>query len=194
MTNSRGTVGRGQVRSPANAEGDEAPEDFLEAAASGDTHAFGELYRRFSPRIFALCLRMTGQRESAEDCTQDCFVSAWKALPGFERRSSFTTWLHSIAVRAVLSKRRGLRLLPEVAVPASGVPDVTQIGAHEPPLDMERAIAALPQGARHVLVLVGIYGYTHAEAAQTLGVAEGTCKAQLHRARALLVSALGLED
>ena len=58
----------------------------------------------------------------------------------------------------------------------------------------ERAIAALPDGARHVLVLVGIYGFSHAEAASALGVAEGTCKAQLHRARQLLSSNLGLEE
>jgi RNA polymerase sigma-70 factor (ECF subfamily) len=74
------------------------------------------------------------------------------------------------------------------------LPDVADPGAEAAPLDLERAIAALPERARHVLVLVGIYGFSHAEAAATLGVAEGTCKAQLHRARSLLVDALGLEE
>jgi RNA polymerase sigma-70 factor (ECF subfamily) len=94
----------------------------------------------------------------------------------------------------VLARRRGLRVQYEVAEPASGLPDVADPGSESPPLDIERAIAALPAGARHVLVLVGIYGFSHAEAAQTLGIAEGTCKAQLHRARGLLAVALGVEN
>jgi RNA polymerase sigma-70 factor (ECF subfamily) len=61
-------------------------------------------------------------------------------------------------------------------------------------LDVERAIGALPEGARRALVLVGIYGFSHAEAAAMLGIAAGTCKAQLHRARSLLATALGLEE
>jgi RNA polymerase sigma-70 factor, ECF subfamily len=81
----------------------------------------------------------------------------------------------------------------EVAEPAGGLPDVADPGRGPPPLDAERAIANLPEGARHVLVLVGLYGYSHAEAAELLGLAEGTTKAQLHRARALLADALGLE-
>src|SRR6202041_515918 len=96
-------------------------------------------------------------------------------------------------VHPVLARRRGLRVRYEVAEPDSGLPEVADPGGDGPPLDIERAIAALPEGARHVLVLVSIYGFSHAEAAQTLGIAEGTCKAQLHRARGLLAAALGVE-
>jgi RNA polymerase sigma-70 factor, ECF subfamily len=169
------------------------PVDLIAAAAGGDLAAFERLYRRYSPRVYGLCLRLTGQREAAEDCTQESFVAAWRSLGGFEQRSRFSTWLHRIAVHTVLAKRRGLRLEYEVAEPASGLPDVPDPGGGAPPLDLERAIAALPDGARHVLVLVGIYGFSHAEAARSLGLAEGTCKAQLHRARGLLSAALGLE-
>jgi RNA polymerase sigma-70 factor (ECF subfamily) len=168
------------------------PADLIAAAVGGDLVAFEHLYRQFSPRVYGLCLRLTGQREAAEDCTQESFVAAWRALAGFERRSRFSTWLHRIAVHTVLARRRGLRVEYEVAEPASGLPEVAA-GGDEPPLDLERAIAGLPDGARHVLVLVGIYGFSHAEAALALGVAEGTCKAQLHRARGLLAAALGLE-
>jgi RNA polymerase sigma-70 factor (ECF subfamily) len=115
-------------------------------------------------------------------------------LAGFEQRSRFSTWLHRIAVHTVLARRKGLRNEYEVAEPASGLPDVADPGGGGPPIDLERAIARLPEGARHVLVLVGIYGFSHAEAADALGVAEGTCKAQLHRARGLLAAALGLEE
>src|ERR1700733_11487277 len=169
------------------------PLDTIAAAAAGDMAAFEQLYRQFSPGIYGLCLRLTGQREAAEDCTQESFVAAWRALTGFEQRSRFSTWLHRIAVHTVLARRRGLRVAYEVAEPATGLPEVADPGS-EAPLDLERAIAALPDGARHVLVLVGLYGFSHAEAAQTLGVAEGTCKAQLHRARGLLAVALGVEN
>jgi RNA polymerase sigma-70 factor (ECF subfamily) len=169
------------------------PVELIAAAADGDLVAFEHLYRQFAPRVYGLCLRLTGQREAAEDCTQESFVAAWRALRDFEQRSRFSTWLHRIAVHTVLARRRGLRVQYEVAEPASGLPDVADPGGEAPPLDLERAIARLPEGARHVLVLVGIYGFSHAEAARTLGVAEGTCKAQLHRARGLLATALGLE-
>jgi RNA polymerase sigma-70 factor (ECF subfamily) len=169
------------------------PAELIVAAAGGDLMAFESLYRQFAPRVYGLCLRLTGQREAAEDCTQESFVAAWRSLAGFEGRSRFSSWLHRIAVHTVLSRRRGLRMEYEVPEPASGLPEVADPGGGAPPLDLERAIAGLPAGARHVLVLVGIYGFSHAEAAHTLGIAEGTCKAQLHRARSLLGAALGLE-
>jgi RNA polymerase sigma-70 factor, ECF subfamily len=184
----------GTVRQFAEASNTEAePTAVIVSAVAGDLPAFEALYRQFAPRIYGLCLRLTGQREAAEDCTQESFVAAWRALAGFESRSRFSTWLQRIAIRTVLSRRRGLRFSREVAEPAAGLPDLPDSGG-APPLDLERAIAALPEGARHVLVLVGIYGYSHTEAASALGVAQGTCKAQLHRARSLLSEALELEQ
>ncbi len=182
-----GPVGPVQLR---QFDGDIEPVHTISAAVDGDVEAFGQLYARFAPRVFGLCLRLTGQREAAEDCTQEAFVAAWRALDRFERRSRFSTWLQRIAVRTVLARRRGLRFRNEVAEPADGMPDVADPGAGAPALDVERAIARLPQGARHVLVLVGIYGYSHSEAAEMLGLAEGTCKAQMYRARSLLSAAL----
>lgn len=187
-------MGSVQIQQPVGTIEAAEPVETIAAAVAGDVSAFEQLYRQFSPRIYGLCLRLTGQREAAEDCTQESFIAAWKALARFEQRSRFATWLHRIAVHTVLARRRGLRVAYEVAEPATGLPDLADPNAGAPPLDLERAIAALPEGARHALVLVGIYGYSHAEAADTLGVAEGTCKAQLHRARGLLASTLGLED
>jgi len=169
------------------------PVGLISAAVAGDVTAFEQLYRQFAPRIFGLCLRLTGQREAAEDCAQEAFIAAWRALPRFEHRSEFSTWLQRIAIRTVLARRRGLRVTREVAAPADGLPDLPDPGSGAPPLDVERAIAGLPDGARHVLVLVGLYGFSHAEAAAALGVTEGTCKTQLHRARGMLTAALGLE-
>jgi RNA polymerase sigma factor (sigma-70 family) len=165
----------------------------IAAAAGGNLAAFETLYRQYAPRVFGLCLRLTGQREAAEDCAQEAFMAAWRGLARFEQRSSFATWLQRIAIHTALGRRRGLRVVREVAEPAGGLPDTADPGSEPPPIDMERAIDALPDGARHVLVLVGIYGFSHAEAAATLGVSEASSKTQLHRARSLLTAALGLE-
>jgi RNA polymerase sigma-70 factor, ECF subfamily len=156
------------------------PVGLIAAAAGGDLVAFEHLYRQFAPRVYGLCLRLTGQREAAEDCTQESFVAAWRALGDFQQRSRFSTWMHRIAVHTVLARRRGLRVEYEVPEPRSGLPDVADPAGEGVPLDLERAIA-------------GLHGFSHAEAARTLDVAEGTCKAQLHRARGLLAAALGLE-
>lgn len=172
---------------------DQAEESgMLTAAAGGDRGAFERLYRRHVGRVHGLCLRLTGQRETAEDCVQDTFVQAWRGLGRFEGRSAFTTWLHRIAVNAVLSRRRGLAQTLEITVEA--LPnDLERTGMDAaPPLDLEAAILALPERARHVLVLVGIYGFSHAEAAESLGIAVGTSKAQFHRARRLLAAQLEL--
>src|ERR1700728_4143402 len=117
------------------------PLDTIAAAAAGDMAAFERLYRQFSPRIYGLCLRLTGQREAAEDCVQESFVAAWRGLGRFEKRSRFSTWLQRIAIRTVISRRRGLRNQHEVAEPSTGLPDRPDPEAGAPPLDLERAIA-----------------------------------------------------
>jgi RNA polymerase sigma-70 factor (ECF subfamily) len=165
------------------------------AAAGGSARAFEALYRRHSARVHALCLRMTGNVATAEDCTQEAFVQAWRHLPRFETRSAFGTWLHRIAVNAVLqqARRRQESLGHEDSVEREVADVLPDPVASDPARghDLEAAIASLPPGARHVLVLVGVYGHSHEEAAEMLGVAVGTCKAQLHRARALLGARLG---
>ena len=88
-------------------DGDAEPLVLISAAIGGDLAAFEQLYRAFSPRIFGLCLRLTGQREAAEDCTQESFIAAWRALPRFEQRSRFSTWLQRIAIHTVIARRRG---------------------------------------------------------------------------------------
>jgi RNA polymerase sigma-70 factor (ECF subfamily) len=162
-------------------------------AAKGDVRAFERLYRLHAPRVHGLCLRLTGNAATAEDCVQEAFVAAWKALPKFEARAKFSTWLHRIAVNAVLARRRGLAAHLETTVEDEQFV-LDRLGGHDasPPIDVLKAIDSLPPGARSVLVLVGLYGHSHEEAAAQLGIAVGTCKAQLHRARQLLAERLGL--
>ena len=162
------------------------------AAAGGSQAAFERLYRRHVGRVYGLCLRLTGQRDTAEDCVQETFINAWRGLRRFQARSAFSTWLHRIAVNAVMSRHRGLAALLEVSSPEPLSEEARHAVEDGPPIDVETAIAALPAGARHVLVLVGLYGFTHQEAAEALDIAVGTSKAQLHRARALLAARLDL--
>jgi RNA polymerase sigma-70 factor, ECF subfamily len=182
-------------------EPEDSPVDWeralVERARAGDMRAFERLYREHVGRIYGLCLRMTRDPAVAEDCTQETFINAWKALPRFETRSLLGTWLHRIAVNVALSRRRKATVV--VDSPADEDPNDEMIESDwtlETPLEVneiEAAIERLPEGARDVLVLHAIYGYSHVEAAQMLGVAEGTCKAQLHRARNLLREKLGVE-
>jgi len=161
----------------------------VESAKRGSTAAFEALYRNHVGKVYGLCLRMTAHRATAEDCTQDAFIQAWRSLPSFQGRSAFGTWLHRIAVNAVLAQGRRARELlgsegsAEDEAVALADPTVADDGTI---LDLEAGIRRLPGGARHALVLVGIYGYSHEEAAGLLGIAVGTCKSQVHRARRLL--------
>jgi RNA polymerase sigma-70 factor (ECF subfamily) len=174
-----------------------APPDEAEALARalrGDVRAFEQIYRRHLPQVYALCLRMTGQPALAEDCTQECFIAAWRALPGFEGRSRVATWLHRIAVHAVLNERR-TRSRRLQATPLDEEALAAPVPAGEAgTADVEAALARLPEGARDVVVLVGLHGYTHEETAAMLDIAVGTSKAQLHRGRRLLAAQLGLAE
>lgn len=173
---------------------EDGPVDILvERARRRDRGAFESLYREHRTQVYALALRLTRDARAAEDLTQDAFVQAWQGLPRFRGDSRFSTWVHTITVRAHLrtqrtKQRRAAREItePEIetfAFTARRVMDGTDI-------DLERAIARLPNGAREVLVLFDIHGYRHREIGSMLGIAEGTAKAQLHRARKLLRSFL----
>jgi RNA polymerase sigma-70 factor (ECF subfamily) len=164
------------------------------AAARGDRGAFGELYRAHVDRIHGLCHRLTGDRALAEDCTQEAFIAAWRALPSFEGRAQFGSWLFRIAANVALARVRAPAKQREMSSMAMSDDDGGAGVDDAPPIDVEAAIARLPDGARQVLVLVGLYGFTHEEAAADLGIAIGTSKAQLHRARRLLSTWLGLEE
>ncbi len=167
-------------------------------AARGSKTAFEQLYRLHVGKVYGLCLRMTANVATAEDCTQEAFVQAWKSLPAFEQRSRYGTWLYRIAVNVALAqgRKRGESLgkhasADELAADTLADPAVADLGVLR---DLEAGIASLPAGARRVLVLAGLYGYSHEETASMLGIAVGTCKAQLHRARQLLAARLYDEE
>jgi RNA polymerase sigma-70 factor, ECF subfamily len=175
-------------------------------ASSGDESAFERLYRGHSARVFALCLRMSGSRERATELTQDVFVHVWQRLSTWRGDSALSSWIYRLTVNLVLSNVRGDQRRQKHEMADEPTADIGQgtgdMGAqridsasvrpasvHEA-IDLERAIASLPTGARTVFVLHDVEGYQHNEIAKLTGTAEGTCRAQLHRARKLLIEAL----
>ncbi|MGI8499458.1 MAG: RNA polymerase sigma factor [Gemmatimonadaceae bacterium] len=165
--------------------------DPLEGARSGDPESFERLYREHVGRVFALCLRLSGEGGRAEELTQDVFVRAWQTLGTFRGESAFSSWLHRLTVNVALTAFRGEGRRERRVRPVAALPDVAgREGAGDHDIDLERAIAALPPGARAVFVMYDVEGYQHDEIARELGIAVGTSKAHLFRARRLLREAL----
>jgi RNA polymerase sigma-70 factor (ECF subfamily) len=162
-------------------------------AQAGDLVAFERLYRENERKVFGLCFRLSSDPALAEELTQEVFVRAWRKLSSFRGESAFSSWLYPLTVNVALSERRSRRRRDARIVatedPAS-LERAPRSPAPEAGFDLEKAMAALPPGARAVFVLHDVEGRTHEEIAKLLGLAPGTSKAQLHRARRLLREAL----
>ncbi len=181
-----------QTARPADTDVDAEPA-LVAAAAAGDARAFEQLYRRHVAKVYGLCVRLvSGDKAKAEQYAQDAFVRAWENLSGFRGGSRFSTWLHRLTVNVVLGEHRLLkRWVSFDDVPEeSGLELETATGHPQAQMsdrmDLERALARLPKGARAVLILHDVEGYRHDEIAELTGIAVGTSKAQLHRARKLM--------
>ena len=174
----------------------EADHALVRAAGLGDSRAFEALYRKHSKRVFGVVWRLSGgQVARAEDLVQEAFVRAWQALPNFRFESAFSTWLHRLAVNTALMEIRGRAGAEDLETDDAAldfVPTRDTAGQRtREQLDLERAVATLPPRARAVLVLHDIEGWKHEEISIELGMAGGSSKAQLHRARKLLRDRLG---
>jgi len=156
-------------------------------AASGDAHAFERLYRGHVNRVHGLARRMLSDDE-ADEAVQDVFVRAWQKLATFRGEAAFGTWLHRLAVNVLLSRRERLGTRRRRHVEGDVILEVlpARRSTPEAAMDVEAAIARLPDGAREVFLLHDIEGYRHEEIARMLGLATGTSKSQLHRARMAL--------
>ena len=174
----------------------DAEDALVRVAAGGDVAAFEALYRQHLRRVHAVVWRLVGGNDArAEELTQDAFVRAWQALPRFRFESAFGTWLHRLAVNTALMDLRTRRDNEDLETDDTMLVDVgsrdsagirTALG-----IDLERAVASLPPRARAVLILHDVEGWKHEEIATELGMAIGSSKAQLHRARRLLRALLG---
>lgn len=162
----------------------------IRRAQEGDRQAFQLLYQEHIGRVYAVCWRLLGDRQKAEDASQESFVKVWQCLPEFKGNCGFATWLHRIATRTAIDCwRRDKRLTfvePETAQGMAEVSGQITSADNADGRDLERAIQRLPAQARAVFVLYALEGYQHNEIAELLNIAEGSSKAQYHRARQLL--------
>lgn len=185
LTADHNDYSRNMVTASTDAYADEAA--WIRQAQQSDARAFEALYRMHIDRVYGLCLRMTSNASEAEDCAQEAFIQAWKKLEKFRGDSAFSTWLHRIAVNAVLGRmRKSKREQERILAVIDDQPPPIEAGDDGDMRDLSEAIGRLPTGARHVFVLHVVYGYSHDEAGGMLGIATGTSKAQLHRAKRLL--------
>ena len=201
------TLGRSekQPRSvrPAGAPWAEERSDLelLRAHVDGDTSAFAVLFHRHRDRLWAVALRTLGDREEAADALQDALLSAHRAATRFRGDSAVSTWLHRIVVNACLDRIRRRQAHPTVPLPdgakptddrwPSGPEPAAPAPDHDTVLAVRQALTRLPPEQRAALVLVDVQGYPVAQAAEILGVAEGTVKSRCARGRARLALLLG---
>jgi len=165
-------------------------EELLRAHVAGDTEAFGEIVRRHRDRLWAVALRTMGDREDAADALQEALISAYRSAHRFRGDAAVTTWLHRIVVNACLDRVRRRAARPTVPLVDTEPSPVAPVDS-DTALDVRAALARLPVEQRAALVLVDVQGYSVAEAAVILDVAEGTVKSRCARGRARLAALLG---
>ena len=167
----------------------------IRSASLGDGAAVRALYERYAPRVYAVVRRIAGDDELAHDYAQEAWIRAIRALPTFRGESRFSTWLHRIAVNSALQAVRKADARQKREAP---IPEHVAVGPSRRDALLSRrlevALDRLPEGMRRVLILHDVEGYTHDEIGEVLGVAPGTSKSQLFKARAKMremLSSLG---
>ena len=187
-------------RVPSNAmpmvtqvQADDLPEvEAIRLAQEGDAAAFERIFRSYSRRVYALCLRMVRNQTDAEDLTQEAFLQLFRKIHTFRGESVFSTWLYRVSTNVVLMRlrKKGLMEIPlenadeeEDSIRKEfGVPDLVLSGTIDR-MNLDRAIGELPPGYRKAFMLHDVEGYEHHEIAEIMGCSIGNSKSQLHKAR-----------
>jgi RNA polymerase sigma-70 factor, ECF subfamily len=174
----------------APAAGRSAELDLVDRCRRGELGAFEELYRAHSGRLFSLAVRMLGNPADAEDQLQEIFLSAHRKLESFRGESALGTWLYRLGMNQILDHVRSRAA--RTGQLTDGLEDASLLadgGGHRladraiDRIDLERALAELPEGCRAAFVLHDVEGLEHKEVSEVLGIAEGTSKSQVHKAR-----------
>ena len=165
----------------------------IEHAKRGDKIAYEALYKSAVSKVYALCLRMCCDEAIAEDLTQESFINAWRRMESFQANSSFATWMYRITTNTVIDYMRSKRHWKQVDLNEEAVLVQVESFNKDVSMDIERAMAMLPDQARLVFICYEFLGYQHNEIADSTGLAVGTCKAHLHRARQLMQKVLNHE-
>ena len=177
-------------------------ERLVAAARLGDRGAFEALVRLYQDEVYTLAVRLTGNRDLASDVAQEAFIRAWQAIPRFRGDAAFSTWLHRITVNTAWTlkrraTRRATRPLDEtISVPSEDVhTDPERMGeSWELREAIKDALREIPQSQRSVVVLKDVYGWSHAEVADALGISVTAAKVRLHRGHARLRRLLEVTD
>jgi RNA polymerase sigma-70 factor, ECF subfamily len=180
---------------------DSAPSDqeLLRRHIDGDPDAFGVLFQRHRDRLWAVAIRTLGDPEEAADALQDAMIAAFRRASSFRGDSAVTTWLHRIVVNAALDRMRRRASRPTAggqdeealdALATSGRPLSDPSGVSDTAMDVQAALRRLVPDQQAALVLVDMLGYSIADAADVLGVSEGTVKSRAARGRARLLPRL----
>lgn len=164
--------------------------ELVERCRNGDVEAFETLYRQHAPRLYALASRMAGSVDEGEDLLQEIFLLAYRRLASFRGESALGTWLYRLAINHCLDfvrsrHAKNANITDTLDDESSFMPAAPR----EQPiarLDLDRAIASLPAGCRQAFVLHDVEGFDHREVGRMLGIAEGTSKSQVFKARAKL--------
>ena len=171
-------------------------QELVEQAKQGDHVAFEAIYLQHKDSVFRLCMRFTNSVSDSEDLTQEVFLNVYRKIQGFRGDAAFSTWLHRVAVNTTMMflriRRKHSGVVPMIPNSENDVAaEAVLRSSHHgytayTLLALKRAVAALPQGRRRVLILHDIHGMTHTEVGGQLGIAPITSKSQLHYARVAL--------
>lgn len=166
------------------------PTPFPSKEATDDVDAFEQLYREHAGRIYALASRMAGSQDEGEDLLQEIFLQAHRKMGTFKGESAIGTWLYRLALNHCLDFVRSKQAkMGKITDTLDGERSIEPAARLETPIariDLERAISRLPPGCREVFVLHDVEGFDHKEVGEMLGIAEGTSKSQIFRARVKL--------
>jgi RNA polymerase sigma-70 factor (ECF subfamily) len=178
---------------PAEEDADARDRALLAAHVAGDPDAFSALVRRHQDRLWAVALRTLGNREEAADALQDALLSAFRSAATYRGDARVTTWLHRVVVNACLDRVRRQKVRPTVPMPDDGGPadPRDRLADRETAIEIEVALADLPDEQRAALVLVDVHGMPVEDVAAVLGVPVGTVKSRCFRGRARLAVQLG---
>jgi RNA polymerase sigma-70 factor (ECF subfamily) len=169
--------------------------DLVTRCQSGDTDAFETLYRRHAARIYTLACRMAGSPEDGEDLLQEIFLQVYRKLGSFKGDAALGTWLYRLAINHCLdyvrSRQAKMHKLTDTLDAETSFEPMARRETPIARLDLERAVERLPEGCRQAFVLHDVEGFDHKEVGELLGIAEGTSKSQVFKARMKLRALLG---
>jgi RNA polymerase sigma-70 factor (ECF subfamily) len=175
-------------------EGTVSAGDLIARCQAGDVEAFEALYRQHAARLYTLACRMAGSPEDGEDLLQEIFLQVYRKLGSFKGDSAVGTWLYRLALNHCLdyvrSRQAKMSKLTETLDADTSFEPTARRETPIARLDLERAIEHLPEGCREAFVLHDVEGFDHKEVGKLLGIAEGTSKSQVFKARMKLRASL----